>query len=241
MIRVLLAEDHALVRAGLVELIDAVADMTVVGAAADGEQAIVLAADADADVVLMDLSMPGIGGIEATRRIRDVAPDARVVILTSFGDREGIVNAMEAGALGYTLKDVEPDELFRAIRAAASGLTPLTPSVMQTLFSQPAETSDHDEVPGDPGRQPADLTMRELEVLDLVARGLPNQLVATRLSISEKTVKSHLTRIFRVIGVRDRTEASLWAAQHGLAPGGPGPRALVPSPAALRKSAGPQS
>jgi DNA-binding NarL/FixJ family response regulator len=206
MIRVLLAEDHPVVRAGLEGLLGGAADVELVGAAADGEEAVELAARRSPDVVLIDLSMPRLDGIAATRRIVAADPDAHVVVLTAFSDRERILGALDAGALGYLLKDAAPEELLGAIRAAARGEAPLAPKAASELLAARA------------GRREADLTGREREVLALVAEGLPNKLIAQRLGISEKTVKAHLTRVFERIGVTDRTQAALWAGRHGINP-----------------------
>jgi DNA-binding NarL/FixJ family response regulator len=203
-IRVLLAEDHSIVRAGLEDLLSNVEDIAVVGAAADGAEAVTLAAEHRPDVVLMDLLMPALDGTEATRRIVAADPAVRVVVLTSFSDSERILDALDAGAVGYLLKDAEPEELFRGIRAAARGESPLAPKVATQVLA--ARTA-----------QPAGgLTDRELEVLGLVRAGLPNKRIAGRLEISEKTVKAHLTHIFQRIGVSDRTQAALWAERHGI-------------------------
>ena len=204
MIRVLIVEDHALVRAGLEELLSGAEDIDVVGVAGDGAEAIELAAAEEPDVVLMDLSMPVVDGIEATRRIRAAQQDVRVVVLTSFSDQRRILEALDAGAIGYLLKDAEPDELFRGVRAAAAGEAPLAPKAAQALLSARQGGVD------------AELTQREQEVLGLIAAGLPNKLIARRLEISEKTVKAHLTNIYRRIGATTRTEAALWATEHGL-------------------------
>ena len=204
MIRVLLAEDHALVRDGLERLLNANDDITVVGAAADGAEAVRLAGELDPDVVLMDLQMPDTNGIEATKRIVAVRPETNVVILTSFSDRDAILAALDAGAIGYLLKDAEPDELVRGVRAGARGESPLTPKAAQEVLRARL-------------RPPApELSTREQEVLALVARGLPNKLIARQLAISEKTVKAHLTSVFQQIGVTDRTQAALWAQRHGI-------------------------
>jgi len=204
-IRVLLADDHAVVRAGLERLLETTEDVAVVATASNGLEAVALAAEHRPDVVLMDLSMPELDGIEATRRIVADDADAHVVVLTSLSDRERIVAALEAGASGYLLKDSEPDELIRGIRAAARGEAPLAPkaarAVLDTRIRQPTVR----------------LSAREREVLALVAEGLPNKLVARRLGISEKTVKTHLTKVFQQIGVTDRTQAVLWAQKNGLA------------------------
>jgi DNA-binding NarL/FixJ family response regulator len=203
MIRVLVAEDHAVVRGGLLQLLGNVDDVEVVGAASGGEEAVALAAEHTPDVVLMDLEMPGIDGIEATRRIRAANPDINVVVLTAFSDRQRILGAIDAGAVGYLLKDAEPDELIRGLEAAARGESPLAPKAAQALVSARAAQQTEPE-----------LTPREREVLALLADGLPNKLIARRLDISEKTVKAHLTSIFQRIGVTDRTQAALWAQRH---------------------------
>ena len=204
MITILVAEDHAVVRAGLLELLATCEDLEVVAAAADGDQAVALAAQHQPDVVLMDLSMPGTDGIEATRRILDRRPEAHVVILTGFSDQERILDALDAGAIGYLLKDAEPDEIFEGVRAAARGEAPLAPKAARAVLRARA------------GERSADLTPREMEVLELVSAGLPNKRIARRLEISEKTVKAHLTRVFQQIGVTDRTQAALWAQRHGI-------------------------
>jgi DNA-binding NarL/FixJ family response regulator len=204
-IRVLVADDHPVVREGLARLLEQADDVEVVGTAEDGERACDIARECDVDVVLMDLEMPGVNGIEATARIRSERPGTQVVVLTSFSDRERILDAVDAGALGYLLKDAEPDELLRGIRAAAQGESPLAPKAASALLAAREE------------RRPAEqLTAREREVLVMVAEGLPNKLIARRLEISEKTVKAHLTRIFERIGVSDRTQAALWAERHRL-------------------------
>jgi DNA-binding NarL/FixJ family response regulator len=199
-IRVLVAEDHPVVRSGLLQLLGNVDEVDVVGAATGGEEAVRLATAERPDVVLMDLEMPDLDGIEATRRIRAAAPGVNVVLLTAFSDRKRILDAIDAGAVGYLLKDVEPDELVRGLEAAARGESPLSPKAAHALVT----------ARGGRGEQPQ-LTPREDEVLSLVAEGLPNKLIARRLEISEKTVKAHLTSIFQRIGVTDRTQAALWA------------------------------
>jgi DNA-binding NarL/FixJ family response regulator len=206
MIRVLLAEDHPVVRAGLEGLLGAAEGIELVGAATNGEEAVELAAELEPDVVLIDLSMPRLGGIEATLRIVETRPETRVVVLTAFADRERILGAIDAGALGYLLKDASPEELLAAVHAAARGEAPLAPKAASEVLAARA------------GRREAELTGREREVLGLVAEGLPNKLIARRLEISEKTVKAHLTRVFERIGVTDRTQAALWAQRHGISP-----------------------
>jgi DNA-binding NarL/FixJ family response regulator len=204
-IRVAVVDDHTIVRNGLVALLGAHADLEIVGAAGDGEAAVTLCVEQRPDVVLMDLSMPGVGGIEATRRIAAEAPGVQVVVLTSFMDRDRIVEALSAGAIGYLLKDAEPEELIRGIHTAARGESPLDPRAARTMLGAQRAPDPLDV-----------LTDREREVLVLVADGLPNKQIGRRLEISEKTVKAHLTSIFRAIGVTDRLQAGLWARRHGL-------------------------
>jgi DNA-binding NarL/FixJ family response regulator len=198
-IRVLLAEDHSLVRAGLERLLATADDIEVVGGAADGAEAVTLAAETSPDVVLMDLSMPNLDGIEATRAILGENERVQIVILTSLSDRARILAALDAGAVGYLLKDSEPEELIGAVRAAARGESPLDPRAARTVLSARAT------------HERAQLSDREREVLRCVAAGMPNKLIARELGISEKTVKAHLTRVFQQIGVTDRTQAALWA------------------------------
>ncbi|MGZ4277289.1 MAG: response regulator [Solirubrobacteraceae bacterium] len=205
MIRVLVADDHGVVRDGLARLIDALDDMEVVARAADGEEAVRRALDTAPDVVLMDLDMPRLDGIEATRRLLAQRPETAVLVLTSFSDRPRILGAIEAGAAGDLLKDVEADEVAEGIRAAARGESPLDPRAARTVLRARTEP--------DPL---AALSQREREVLALLLEGLPNKLIARRLEISEKTVKAHLTSVFREIGVTDRTQAALWAERRGL-------------------------
>jgi DNA-binding NarL/FixJ family response regulator len=206
MIRVVIADDHGLVRAGLAQLLAGAEDIEVVAAASGGREAVELAAEARPDVVLMDLSMPDLDGIAATRALRERAPDSHVVVLTSFSDRQRILDALDAGAVGYLLKDAEPDELLRGIRAAARGESPLAPKAAHELIAS--------RRPAAPDEQ---LTERELEILALLAQGQPNKVIARRLEIAEKTVKNHVSSIFQTLGVTDRTQAALWAQRHGLA------------------------
>jgi DNA-binding NarL/FixJ family response regulator len=193
------------VRAGLEQVIDLAEDIELVGSGTDGAEAEDIVGQLEPDVVLMDLSMPGLDGIEATKRVLAARPETQVLVLTSFSDRDRILKALDAGACGYLLKDAEPDELLRAIRAAARGEAPLSPRAAQALLSARREPSPV-----------AALSEREQEVLSLVAAGMANKQIAQRLGISEKTVKAHLTRVFREIGVFDRTQAALWAQRHGL-------------------------
>lgn len=205
MIRLVIADDHAVVRAGLAQLVSTLDEVELVGVATDGEEVVALCAERNPDVVLMDIEMPTLDGIAATRRIKDHHPQIAVVVLTSFSDRERILRALDAGAAGYLLKDAEPEELARAIRAAAAGDVPLDPKAARALLSARRSAAGADE-----------LSEREREVLLLLVEGLSNKLIARRLSISEKTVKAHLTNVFRTIGVTDRTQAALWAERNGL-------------------------
>jgi DNA-binding NarL/FixJ family response regulator len=204
MIRVLVAGDHAVVRDGLEQLVRSADDLEFVGGAGEGGEAVEVAVARKPDVVLMDLSMPGIDGIEATRRLVKRVPGVQVVVLTSFSDRGRILGALEAGAVGYLLKDATPEELLNGIRAAARGESPLAPKAARTLLDAHV---DQEQEP---------LRGREREILALVAAGHPNKIIARRLGISEKTVKSHLTSVYRQIGVTDRVQAALWAREHGV-------------------------
>jgi DNA-binding NarL/FixJ family response regulator len=204
-IRLLIVDDHPLVRRGLCELFGEDGSFEVIGAVGDGEQAVTAVLAQQPDVVLMDVSMPGMDGIEATRRVLAVRPETRVVMLTSFADHERVLEALDTGAVGYILKDSESDDLLRGVRAAASGDAPLSPRAARAVLTARR------------GRRPfEELTTRELDVLRLVARGLSNKQIAWRLAISEKTVKAHMTSIFGRIGVGDRTQAALWAQRHGV-------------------------
>jgi DNA-binding NarL/FixJ family response regulator len=204
-IRLLIVDDHPLVRRGLCELFGEDGSFEVVAAVGDGEQAVTAVLAQQPDVVLMDVSMPGMDGIEATRRVLAVRPETRVVMLTSFADHERVLEALDTGAVGYILKDSESDDLLRGVRAAASGDAPLSPRAARAVLTARR------------GRRPfEELTTRELDVLRLVARGLSNKQIAWRLAISEKTVKAHMTSIFGRIGVGDRTQAALWAQRHGV-------------------------
>ena len=200
MIRVLLADDHRLVRAGLAGLLSTAADIEVVGEAADGRQAVDLAGTTEPDVILMDLSMPVLDGIEATRQILDRTPSIRVVALTSFADQSKVGDMLASGAVGYLLKDSEPADLLAAVRSASAGGAPLDPRVAIALLPnrQPASVADQ-------------LSLREREVLALASQGLANKQIGRTLGIAERTVKVHLGNVFRRIGVSDRTSAALWA------------------------------
>jgi DNA-binding NarL/FixJ family response regulator len=198
-IRVVVVDDHAIVRRGLDQLLSTADDIALVASAANGEEAVEAVAREHPDVVLMDLSMPVVDGVEATRRIKAADPSVRVVVLTSLADDRHILDALRAGAVGYMLKHADPDDLLDAIRAAAAGDSPLDPKAARVLLEERLGPADRP------------LSAREEEVLRLVATGLANKLIARRLTISERTVKAHLTNIFARIGVTDRTQAALWA------------------------------
>ena len=211
MIRVLVVDDHGIVREGLQRLLTAFEDIAVAGLAGDGEEAVGLAGSLAPDVVLMDLEMPGaMDGVAATRAIMANNPQTKVLILTSFSDRNRIVRALEAGAIGYVLKDGPAEDLVRSLRAAARGEFPIDPKAARALLKGLAERSPTDGI-----------SRRELDVLRLVGAGLSNREIAGRLEITERTVKGHLTSVFRQIGVTDRTQAALWAHRNGIA--GPDP------------------
>ena len=206
MIRVIIADDHNVVRAGLEQVLGANEELEIVAAARNGQEAFELCLEHVPDVALMDLNMPVLDGIQATQRIHQALPNTRVVVLTSFSDRERILDALDAGAIGYLLKDAEPEELIRGVKAAARGESPLAPKAAGAVLQSRAERR----------RPMEELSERERQVLVLVGSGIPNKQIARRLGISEKTVKVHLTNVFRRIGVEDRTQAALWAERHGL-------------------------
>lgn len=201
MIRVLLVDDHKLVRAGLQRLLEQSGEIQVTAVAEGGEAAIALDAELEPDVILMDVSMPGLSGIEATRRICASRADASVVMLTASTDHDAVIDALDAGAVGYLIKDTDPAALIDGVRAAANGDAPLDARAARMLLD------------ARPRRGPT-LTERETEVLGLIAQGMANKAIARRLGISEKTVKAHLTRVFAELEVSDRIQAALWAKEH---------------------------
>jgi two-component system, NarL family, response regulator LiaR len=206
-IRVLLVDDHPVVRQGLRALLSTQAGIEVVGEAGDGETAVAAAERLSADVVLMDVVMPGIDGVEALRRIGGRRPQTRVVMLTSYADERRAMEAVDAGASGFLLKDASPRDVAAAIRAAHRGEAVLHPSVAAKLLAERRR----------PPAAHADLTARELEVLRLIARGLPNKQIAAQLHVSEKTVKTHVSAILRKLDVSDRTQAAMYAVRERLA------------------------
>ncbi|MDN4162029.1 response regulator [Nocardioides abyssi] len=203
-IRVVLVDDHAVIRAGMAQLLAGTDDIEVVGQAENGERALEVVRETDPDVVLMDLQMPGVDGVTATRNIKAAGLRSDVLVLTSYSDSERIVGALDAGAVGYLLKDADPDDVLAGIRSVSRGESPIHPRAARALLgvrSAPPQVQ---------------LTSRETEVLGLVREGLANKQIARRLDISERTVKAHLTSAFARIGVVDRTQAALWAERNGL-------------------------
>ena len=208
-LRVLIADDHLVVREGLRAILGTAPDLTLVGEAADGAEAVQLAAELSPDVVLMDLRMPGVDGIEAIRQIKARYPEVEIVILTTYDDDQYIVRGLRAGARGYLLKDAGRKVLFEAIRAAARRESLLPPAVIEKVVAHLAEPR-----PVEAGR----LSEREREVLALLAQGAPNKEIAVRLHIAERTVKAHVTGIFNKLGVNSRAEAVAVALRSGLLP-----------------------
>ncbi|MEV6490430.1 response regulator transcription factor [Actinoplanes sp. NPDC051633] len=200
MIRVLIVDDHAVVRRGLAQLLQTTDDLRLAGEATHGEEAVVMAAELRPDVVLMDLSMPGMDGVQATSRILAVQPETHVLVLTSFSDQNRILDALQAGAEGYLLKHAEPETILSGVREVVEGGSPLDPKAARVLLTSRRSP-----------RTALTLTDREQEVLRLVGEGLPNKSIARRLGISERTVKAHLTSVYQQLGVTDRTQAALWA------------------------------
>lgn len=205
-IRVMLVDDHQMVRKGLALFLQAFEDLELVGEAGSGSDSIQLCSEIQPDVVLMDLAMPGMDGVEATRAIRKDFPQTQVIALTSFTEGDLVKNALEAGAIAYLLKDVSAEELARAIQAAHTGRATLSPDATQALV----QGSNQPRVPGQ------DLTEREREVLVLLVEGLTNTQIAEKLTVSPSTVKSHVSSILSKLGVATRTEAVTLAFRHKL-------------------------
>jgi DNA-binding NarL/FixJ family response regulator len=204
-IRVLIVDDHAVVREGLRTFLELQDGLEVVGEAGDGDEALPLAERLRPDVILMDLVMPRLDGVGAMRELRGRVPGARVIVLTSFLDEERLMPAIRAGAAGYLLKNVQPQELARAIRLADAGETLIDPAVAARLVEVVAD--------GDAADPDHQLTPREQEVLDLIARGFSNKRIALELGVAEKTVKTHVSHVLAKLGVSDRTQAALYATR----------------------------
>jgi DNA-binding NarL/FixJ family response regulator len=209
--KVVVADDQTAVREGLVTLIETMSDMEVVGAAANGEEAVGMVADLAPDVVLMDLRMPGLDGIQATRRINEAHPGTRVVVLTTYADDQSIVGALRAGAVGYLTKSAGRNDIRRALGAAAAGQAVMDPDVQARLVRTATLTAESG------GPLPDGLTEREVEVLRLMAAGLSNPEIAKQLYVSEATVKTHINHIFAKTNSRDRSHAVSYAHRRGLA------------------------
>ena len=207
MIRIVIADDHHVVRRGLLFFLKTQKDFEVVGEATNGEEAIAISKEVRPDVILMDLVMPEKDGIQATREIKKLVPDTHILMLTSFSDRDHVIPAIEAGAAGYQLKDIEPDELAAAIRQLMKGEKPLSPLAQTELEKDWSEEKPHLTNP---------LTAREQDVLAELTKGKSNRDIASTLFVTEKTVKTHISNIFSKLNVQDRTQAALYAVKHGL-------------------------
>jgi NarL family two-component system response regulator LiaR len=212
MIKVLIVDDHGVVRQGLRTYLELLDDIEVIGEAENGLEALAQVRQQQPDVVLMDLVMPEMDGIEATRQVSAISPSTRVIVLTSFADDEKVFPAIKAGATGYLLKDVSPGDLANAIRAVHAGETHLHPDITRKLVDQFASPRTN------PRPTPEELTPRELEVLRLIAQGMSNREIAQALTISEKTVKTHVSNILSKLHLADRTQAAIYAHRHGVAP-----------------------
>jgi DNA-binding NarL/FixJ family response regulator len=224
-IRVLAVDDQRVVREGLAMLLGLLPDVQVVGTAADGEEALTLAGELRPDVILMDLRMPRVDGVEATRRLRASHPEIKVVVLTTYADDRSVIDALRAGALGYLTKDAGADEIRQALQRVASGQASLDPAVQMHLVeaiatAATAATTDVTSAPA-ASQLPDGLTPREVEVLGLIGAGLSNTEIAAQLFVSEATVKSHVNHMLPKIGARDRAQAVGYAYRHGLVPPGP--------------------
>jgi len=211
-IRVLIVDDHEIVREGLQTLLSEEADFEIVGMTGNGDEAVTLAKARKPDVIVMDLVMPGLDGIEATRRIVASNPEARVLVLTTFADDQRVREAIQAGATGYLLKDVLKPDLLRALRDAAIGRPSLHPEVQQQLMRAIAGKTSAPQAPAH-----AALTEREVGILRLIAEGRSNKEIAAALYLTEGTIKGYVSTIFDKLGVEDRTQAALYAVKHGLA------------------------
>ncbi|MBH5319789.1 response regulator transcription factor [Paenibacillus sp. GSMTC-2017] len=213
--RILLADDHKMVRKGLQMFLSSQRDIELVGEASSGVEALEQISILSPDIILMDIRMPDMGGIDATKEITRLHPTVKVIILTSFSDQDHALPAIRAGAKGYLLKDIEPDDLAIAIRRVQDGKVELHPDIASQLMNQYVSLYNGD-VNNEEPQQHDLLTKREQDVLSLIASGMSNRSIATELVITEKTVKTHVSHILSKIGVTDRTQAALYAVKHGL-------------------------
>jgi DNA-binding NarL/FixJ family response regulator len=217
-ITVVLADDQRVVREGLALVLGLMPGVEVLGTASDGEEAIALAEELTPRVVLMDLRMPRIDGVEATRRLSQQQPETKVVVLTTYADDHTVIQALRAGACGFLTKDATSEQIQGALEAAVRGESAIDPAVQHHLVNSIARTAPLEWAPPDTARLPDDLTRREAEVLALIAEGMSNAEIAKRLTVSEATVKSHVNHIYFKTGARDRAQAVAYAYRHGLAP-----------------------
>lgn len=216
-IKVIIADDHALLRQGIKKVLELEADIKVIGEAANGEETIRLAGELMPDILLLDINMPMLNGLEVTKRICAQKPSIKVIILTIHNDDDYVLEGIKAGAAGFLLKDIEPGMLVNAIRAVNNGESFIYPTLAKKLFGQISRHQDavrHDAIDMLHQRREERLTFREIEVLQLVGQGMSNNEIAKKLFLSEKTVKNHLTNIFRKINVSDRTQAVIYAIKH---------------------------
>lgn len=214
-IRILLADDHVMLRQGTLALLQREADIEVIGQASDGRQAVDLAHDLRPDIVVMDVRMPELSGVEATRLIREALPEVQVLVLTAHDDEQYIFSLLEAGASGYLLKTAPVSELAKAIRQVKSGESPLSPSIARKIVVRMSNKDAKSPQAAQENANSNDLTSRELEVLQLLAQGMNNRAIAESMSVSERTVHAHLSNIFTKMGVSSRLEAVLLAIRRG--------------------------
>lgn len=211
-IRVLIADDHTMVRQGLKQILELENDMAVIAQAPNGEEAIKLAKECSPDVILMDINMPGMNGLQAIKEMKEDNIPSKIIVLTIHEDREYLFKTIQMGAEGYVLKDAEPGILLEAIRSVNRGQSYIQANMTRELVKEFNKITLHDKTKG----EESNLTAREIEVLELIAEGMINKEIAKRLYISEKTVKNHVSNIFRKLNVSDRTQAAIYAFKHNM-------------------------
>jgi DNA-binding NarL/FixJ family response regulator len=211
-IKVLIADDHSMVRQGLKQILELESDITVIAQAANGEEAIKLTRECKPDIVLMDINMPGINGLQAIKELKEGKTTSKVIVLTIHQDREYLFKTLQMGAEGYVLKDAEPSVLIEAIRSVFNGSSFIQPNMTKELVKEFNRVTLHEKEKNDENT----LTSREVEVLELIAEGMINKEIAKQLYISEKTVKNHVSNIFKKLNVSDRTQAAIYAFKHNL-------------------------